>query len=153
MSDETRVREIYKYNLHMVVSTADKNGNPWVTPLAYTFDSNYSLYWMSSKDSRHSINVRARKEVALVIYNMEPPRDAVYIDADVNELNKVDEILQAIDIIRSRPQPDKFKIKSLSDVSGEAAWRIYKATPKSIYIRELSMVRGQAVTIRRKITL
>jgi nitroimidazol reductase NimA-like FMN-containing flavoprotein (pyridoxamine 5'-phosphate oxidase superfamily) len=138
-------------NMHMVLSTADKNGNPWITPVAYTFDKNNSLYWVSSKDSRHSSNIRARKEIAIVIYMTEPTRDAVYIEAEAQELANDTEITSAIEVINTRKQPDKYRVKSLTDVSGQASWRVYKAVPKTMYVREQSMVGNQAVTVRRKI--
>jgi nitroimidazol reductase NimA-like FMN-containing flavoprotein (pyridoxamine 5'-phosphate oxidase superfamily) len=151
MDDITRVQSILQANAHMVLSTANKNGNPWITPVAYTFDKNNSLYWVSSKDARHSSNIRARKEVAIVIYMTEPIRDAVYIEAEAQELVNDTEITSAIAAINTRTQPDKYRVKSLSDVSGQASWRIYKAAPKTMYVREQSMVGNQAVTVRRKI--
>jgi nitroimidazol reductase NimA-like FMN-containing flavoprotein (pyridoxamine 5'-phosphate oxidase superfamily) len=135
----------------MVLSTADKNGKPWITPVAYNFDKNNSLYWVSSKDSRHSSNVRDRKEVAIVIYMIEPKRDALYIEADAQELVNDTDIKEAITVVNTRTKDDKFRIKSLSDVSGQASWRIYKAVPKAMYVREQSMAGNQAVTVRRKI--
>ncbi len=130
MIDKARIQAVLQTNENMVLSTANKTGTPWVTPVAYTFDNQNSLYWVSSKDARHSSNVRDRSEVAIVIYMTEPTRDAVYIEAEAKELVNHKEILSAIKIISTRAQPDKFRVKSLTDVSGQASWRIYKAIPK-----------------------
>ena len=135
----------------MVLSTAGESGKPWVTPVAYTFDKNRALYWVSSKDSRHSSNIRSRKEVAIVIFMIEPTQDALYVDAEAQELTDEAEINSAIEVINTRPQPDKFRVNSLNDVSGNASWRIYKATPKQMYVRELMTLNNQAVTVRRKL--
>ena len=151
MDDETRVRSILQANVHMVLSTADKDSKPWATPVAYTFDKDNSLYWVSSKDSRHSSNIRARKDVAIVIYMTEPIRDALYIEAEAQEIADDSEIKSAIEVINTRTPAEKHRVKALSDVSGQASWRIYKAVPKTMYVREQSVVRNQAITVRRKI--
>ncbi len=135
----------------MVLSTADTDGTPWITPVAYTFDKDSSLYWVSSKDSRHSANVRARKEISIVIYMLEPLQDALYIEAEAKELVNESEIISAIDVVNTRTPPEKYRVKELGDVSGPAAWRIYKAVPKAMYVRAGTMVGSQAVTVRRKI--
>ena len=151
MDDKARVQAILQANQHMVIATANKNGTPWVTPVSYTFDNQNSLYWVSSKDARHSSNIRARREVAIVVYMTEPTRDAVYVEAEAKELIDDKGIMNAIEIRNTRLQPDKWRVKSLSDVSGQASWRIYKAVPKTMYFREQSEVGNQAVTVRRKI--
>jgi nitroimidazol reductase NimA-like FMN-containing flavoprotein (pyridoxamine 5'-phosphate oxidase superfamily) len=135
----------------MVLSTADKNGKPWVTPVSYTFDTDNYLYWVSSKDSRHSSNVRVRKEIAIVIYMLEPTGDALYIEAEAQEMNEETEIQGAIEVTHTREQPDKYKVHSIADVSGEASWRIYRAVPTAMYVREDSLVKNQAVTVRRPV--
>lgn len=151
MEDKARVRAILQTNEHMVLATADKNGKPWVTPVLYSFDNKNSLYWVSSKDARHSSNVRDRSEVAIVIYMTEPTRDAVYIEAKAEELVDDKEIMSAIEVRNTRHHPDKYRVKTLADVSGHASWRIYKAMPKAMYVRERSKIVNQTVTMRRKI--
>jgi nitroimidazol reductase NimA-like FMN-containing flavoprotein (pyridoxamine 5'-phosphate oxidase superfamily) len=151
--DKARVQFILQSNLHMVLSTADKVGKPWVTPVAYTFDEHKFLYWVSSKNARHSFNIRARQEAAIVIYMLQPVSDAVYIEAEAHELNDDKEIKQVMDTINSRTQPDLFRVTSLANVSGKAEWRVYKAVPKAMYVRELTTAGNQAVTVRRRVAL
>ncbi len=151
MDDVNRIQSILHSNLNMILSTADKNGTPWITPVAYTFDKDNSLYWVSSKNSRHSANVRARKEIAIVIFMFEPAADAIYIEANAKELVNESEILLAINVVNTRTPPERYRVKGLSDVSGQAEWRIYKAVSKAMYVRAGAMVGSQAVTVRRKI--
>lgn len=106
---------------------------------------------MSSKHSRHSVNVRGRKEIAIVIFMLEPVKDALYIEAEATEPINESEIAHSIDTVNSRTPLKKYRIKGLGDVSGKAAWRIYKATPKTMYVRVGTMLGDQAVTKRRKI--
>jgi nitroimidazol reductase NimA-like FMN-containing flavoprotein (pyridoxamine 5'-phosphate oxidase superfamily) len=151
MDDNARIVSVLQDNLHMVLSTADENGKPWVTPVSYSFDEHNNLYWASAKDSRHSANIRARKEVAIVIYTTESTNDALYIEAEAQELVGDQEILSAIEVTHTREQPGKYRIRSIDDVSGESAWRLYKATPEATYVRSQSISGGKAVTVRRKI--
>jgi uncharacterized pyridoxamine 5'-phosphate oxidase family protein len=153
MDDKARVKFILQTNEHMVLATADKNGKPWVAPVSYAFDNVNCLYWVSSKDAQHSNNIRERSEVAIVIYMTEPTSDAVYLEADAKEVVGNKEITCAIEIRNTRPQPDKFSVKVLADVSGQASWRIYKATPKNMYFRVQSETVNQTNTVRRKILL
>ena len=151
MDDKARVKFILQASEHMVLATADKNGKPWATPVSYAFDNENSLYWVSSKDAQHSTNIRARNEVAIVIYMTEPTRDAIYLEADAKEVVDNKEIMSAIGVRNTRSQPDKFSVKTIADVSGQASWRIYKATPKNMYFREQSKIGNQTITVRRKI--
>jgi nitroimidazol reductase NimA-like FMN-containing flavoprotein (pyridoxamine 5'-phosphate oxidase superfamily) len=151
MDDIARVQSILQANEHMVLATTDKHGKPWVTPVSYTFDTEHCLYWVSSKDARHSFNIRAQREVAIVIYMTQPTTDALYIEAIAEELVEDKEVRQAIEVRDTRLQPDKYRIKTVDDVIGQAAWRIYKATPKTMYFREQSKIGNQAVTVRRKV--
>ncbi|MFI5271031.1 MAG: pyridoxamine 5'-phosphate oxidase family protein [Candidatus Saccharimonadales bacterium] len=152
MDDKDRIHSVLQACVDMVISTADKEGTPWVTPVSYVFDDKNCLYWVSSKDSRHSLNIKERKEIAIVIYMYEPRRDAIYIEAEAEELSDKAAIEEAIKVRSLRPQPKQFEIKSIDEVTGAYPWRIYKATPKSIYVRESIIIKNQPVTIRRKIT-
>jgi uncharacterized protein YhbP (UPF0306 family) len=151
MADKARVQSIFRANEHMVLATADKDGKPWVTPVSYAFDNQNSLYWVSSKDAQHSSNIRARYDAAIVIYMTEPTTDAIYIEAEAKELVDDKEIMSAIEIRNTRLQPDMYRVTTLAEVSGQAMWRIYKAIPKTMYLRKGVTIGGQAVTVRRKL--
>jgi nitroimidazol reductase NimA-like FMN-containing flavoprotein (pyridoxamine 5'-phosphate oxidase superfamily) len=151
MDDKARVRHILDAHEHLVLATADEQGRPWVTPASYTPDQDRCLYWMSDKDARHSSNIRNRSGVAIVIYATGKDSDALYIEAEARELSGTEEINNAIKIIDTRPHPEKFRIGSVDDVSGDGAWRIYKAVPKAMYVRKQSSSGGQPVTVRRQL--
>jgi uncharacterized protein YhbP (UPF0306 family) len=52
----------------LALATVDTEGNPQVAPLFYVSDDALNLYWLSSADSRHSVNLMAREQVAATIY-------------------------------------------------------------------------------------
>lgn len=158
MNAEEKIAWLLQNNRTMVLATADRGGRPWISPLFYTFDNKVNLYWVSDKDALHSECVRSNPRVGIVIYGKIPPEeypDAVYFDAVAVELQDKEEITRAIATISRYEQAEKFRISSISDVTGGASWRIYKAVPKETTKREdtINEQTGQAVTIRASVNL
>ena len=75
--------------------------------------------------------------------------DGVYIDAIATELVVEAEIQSGIDLFASqRPQPAHFATRTVVDVTGDAAWRMYRAEPVEVSKRSDSTSNGQAITVR-----
>lgn len=143
----TRARRLLEAQTVMTVATADEAGKPAVAPVAFAHDDDFNLYWVSSKTATHSENIRKRPEVAIVVFVSEPS-DGVYVDGTATELENPAEIERAIRLLNRRRQPSKFKVGDPGDVTGDAAWRIYKATRGETTVRTDATEQGQAVTIR-----
>jgi nitroimidazol reductase NimA-like FMN-containing flavoprotein (pyridoxamine 5'-phosphate oxidase superfamily) len=148
----TRARRLLETQSAMTIATADETGRPSVAPVAFVHDEDFNLYWVSSKTATHSDNIRKRPEVAIVVFVSEPS-DGVYVDGTATELEDEAEIERAIALLDRRPQPSKFKVGGPGDVTGDAAWRIYKVTRAETTVRADSTEQGQAVTIRTPVTL
>jgi uncharacterized protein YhbP (UPF0306 family) len=153
-----KVKFVIDNNIHMIIATADDRGKPWISPVFFVHDEQYNLYWVSYKDALHSRNVRVKAQVAIVIFGPVPPEgkiDAVYIDAEANELEDETAIVAAMRVLAGHIQEDKYMIKGISDVSGEAAWRIYKAVPITVSKRTENgeVINGQHITTREIIEL
>ncbi len=117
----------------------------WISPLFYSVGDDYDLYWGSAVDARHSANVRERAEIGVVIIEAKPAA-AVYLQAEARELVADGDVLAGIEVMRRRPQPDRWVIEGLvADVTGDGPWRVYRATPKTIEIRAetISKVKGR----------
>lgn len=153
MNSLQKAKYLIENNEHMTIATADTSGKPWVSPVFFMHDDKYNLYWVSNKDALHSQNIKTRAEIAIVIFGelQDNEVDGVYIDAVATELQVETEITEAMKILAKRPQPTKFTIQSISDVTGDAAWRIYKAVPISISKRADATIKGQAITVREPI--
>lgn len=151
MTPQERARRLLDVGDHIVVATADARGTPWISPLFYAADDDYDLYWTSDREARHSVNIRATGRAALVVYEIDPDRpvDGVYMQAEVRELTDPTEIRHGIEVMLSRPQPDKWVIQSPADVSGDGPWRIYRAHPVSIEVRASGERAGKAIALRR----
>src|SRR5262245_64306560 len=82
-------RTIIDSNRYMALGTADPDGHPWVSPVWFATEDYARFYWVSSPDARHSLNVVARPEVAIAIYDSTVPvggAQAVYMSGRAEEL-------------------------------------------------------------------
>lgn len=155
MSSVVAVRFVIQNSELMTVATADASGKPWVSPVGYVADDVYNLYWVSDKNAIHSKNVHERTQVGIVITGANPSGelDDVYFDAEAKELSNPEEIESAIRLRSTIDELEKFKINSVDDVTGDAAWRIYVARPLHVFKRSDGEANGQAITVREEISL
>jgi nitroimidazol reductase NimA-like FMN-containing flavoprotein (pyridoxamine 5'-phosphate oxidase superfamily) len=143
-----RAQRLIEETKHMTLATADRSGNPWVSPVFFVPDDAYDLYWVSAKSARHSQNVRDNPSVAIVVYETEPQVDAVYIAARAEELNDSEEVRRGMEVVARRKQPPQWEIDGVGDVTGAGPWRIYCAVVDSIEVRRPGEEGGKAVVVR-----
>lgn len=62
------VRELLQSQSTMTLATVDDHGRPFATPLFFFPRRDCSLCWLSSADSRHSLNLRTRPHASVTIY-------------------------------------------------------------------------------------
>jgi hypothetical protein len=70
-----------------VLSTADRAGNPWASPVWFAREGDDFL-WVSDPGARHSRNLAARPRVAIVVFDstVEPAAaEALYFEAEAAE--------------------------------------------------------------------
>ncbi len=60
-------------NSYMVIGTADESGVPWVSPVWFAPEDYKEFFWVSSPEARHSRNIAARPQVAIVIFDSQVP--------------------------------------------------------------------------------
>jgi nitroimidazol reductase NimA-like FMN-containing flavoprotein (pyridoxamine 5'-phosphate oxidase superfamily) len=150
MTPERRARSLIDRNQHMIIGTADLTGTPWTSPVFYVCDTDGALYWVSDQAARHSHNIRANPAIAIVIYEPKPA-DAVYITARAVELDDEAAIRHAMNVLRRKPQPDRWVVQEVADVVGDNPWRIYRAEPGLIEIRAETTKNGKPVVIREPV--
>ncbi len=74
---------------YMVVSTADSTGQPWATPVYFAHRDYRDFFWVSEPEATHSVNLRDRREVGIVIFDSHVALDkgqGVYILGVAREL-------------------------------------------------------------------
>lgn len=157
MTDSEIAKKIIETNIYMVLSTASLEGEPWISPVFFAYDHQYNLYWVSNKDANHSELIRKNPRVAISIFNSQAPEgdgDGVYVKADVTELADEVEIKNGMETFNNRASMDDFKIKNISEVTGNGIWRIYKAKPNEITkLGKGTFVNGQYIDQRIPVDL
>lgn len=61
--------EIIENNQYMSLATVDKNGNPWISPVAYAYDENWNFYFVTIPSSKHGINFKINNHVVIAIFD------------------------------------------------------------------------------------
>ncbi len=155
MTPTETLEYLIENNQTLILSTADESGKPWVSPLGYAFDKECSFYWISSKNAVHSKNVRSRKDAAATIVGEVRPGevDGVYFEFKVFELSIEADVREGLEIYGKLPQPAKWQINSLEDITGRSVWRLYKAVIVKAYKRVDEIEEGRAVTARISVEL
>ena len=123
-------RAIIDSNLYMTLGTADEAGRPWVSPVYYAAAGYREFFWVSSPDASHSLNIAARPDVAIVIFDSRTPvgaGQAVYISAVAEELPGA-ELDQGISVFSRRSQAHGAGEWTRDDVTPPARHRLYRAT-------------------------
>ena len=111
-----------------------------------------SVCSVSDDSARHSHDIRSNPAAAIVIYQTDPT-DALYITARAAELDENAEILRAIHVLQRKPQPERWVVGDVADVTNASPWRIYGAIPERIEVRDETVKNGKVVVVREPTAL
>jgi nitroimidazol reductase NimA-like FMN-containing flavoprotein (pyridoxamine 5'-phosphate oxidase superfamily) len=78
-----KAREIIDNNLYLVLGTSSQDNVPWVTPLFFAVDDELRFFFLTGRDTRHSVNIQNNPGVSLVIYDSQATpeaADGVYVE-------------------------------------------------------------------------
>lgn len=140
MTNTQRAKEILKSIEYATIATANKDGKPWNSPVAWVYDHELNIYWFSDKQNQHSQNIRENEDVFIVIYDSTAPwgeGEGVYIEAKAYELTDIGEITKAR---RLKKGPDYDG--SPDDFLGDAIRRVYKAVPGRMWMNDAEVKDG-----------
>jgi Pyridoxamine 5'-phosphate oxidase len=122
--------------MYMTLATADTTGRPWVSPVWFATDSDETFLWVSAPETRHSRNIAARPEVAIVIFDSTVPvgrAEALYVEAVAEELAG-DALEHAIAVYSRRSQACGARGWNAGDVLPPARFRLYRATASAQFV-------------------
>jgi nitroimidazol reductase NimA-like FMN-containing flavoprotein (pyridoxamine 5'-phosphate oxidase superfamily) len=128
---------VIESNRYMTLSTADGEGRPWATPVWFANDGR-EFIWISRPNARHSRNLAARPELAIVIFDSTvSPRDrqAVYVEAVAQELSE-EERDRRIEVYSRQSVAAGLKPLTVSEVTRPAELRLYCAVASRIFVLE-----------------
>ena len=127
MVDRSDVDRLLAANRYLVLATADKDGQPWATPVFFASLDPHTLCWVSSPNSRHSVNIASRPGIAITVFDstVEVGRgEAAYFDADAAAAtpDEAEAGLQAL----NRRLPEQTRLSS-ADLRPAGALVVYRA--------------------------
>ena len=128
-------RAVIDSNRYMTLGTADEDGRPWVSPVWFAHSGYREFFWVSSPDARHSRNLAARPDLAIVIFDSQVPEfgaEAVYISASAEQLAD-DALERGIEVFARKSEADGLPPWSRADVEGSAKHRLYRAVASEHY--------------------
>jgi nitroimidazol reductase NimA-like FMN-containing flavoprotein (pyridoxamine 5'-phosphate oxidase superfamily) len=119
-------RSIIDSHRYMTLGTADETGLPWVSPVWYAPKGHRELFWVSSRDARHSRNLAVRPELAIVIFDSHRAGgwEALYMSAVAEEVADVD---VGLAVFSARSQAQGLRAWAHDDVLPPARHRLYRA--------------------------
>ena len=129
-------REIIDRSLYMVVATADQSGQPWASPVYFAQTDYREFFWVSPPEAAHSVNLRDRREVGIVIFDSAAPINTgqgVYISGVAQEL-PAHETAEGIDLFSRRSVSHGGEEWTAEDVREPARLRLYRATAEAVYV-------------------
>jgi nitroimidazol reductase NimA-like FMN-containing flavoprotein (pyridoxamine 5'-phosphate oxidase superfamily) len=129
-------REIIDANRYLTLASADGEGEPWASPVWFAHSEYREFFWISRPEARHSRNVAARAEVAIVIFDSTVPEGEaapVYCEARAEEVPESDRA-QAIEICTLRAEAIGDSTFTAEDVVAPAGLRLYRATATRLYL-------------------
>jgi nitroimidazol reductase NimA-like FMN-containing flavoprotein (pyridoxamine 5'-phosphate oxidase superfamily) len=123
-------QQIIDANLYMVLATADAGGRPWATPVYFANSGYAEFFWVSSPERKHSLNIAARPQVGIVVFDSSVPigsGQGVYMEAVAEEVADA-ELERGIEVFSRRSLATGGEAWTTDDVSGAAGLRLYRAT-------------------------
>ena len=77
----------------MTLATADADGSPWASPVWFATADHHEFVWVSKPGARHSRNLAARSEIAIVVFDSHQrpgTGEAVYVSARAEQVPDAD---------------------------------------------------------------
>jgi Pyridoxamine 5'-phosphate oxidase len=129
--------ELIAENRYMVVSTADPFGRPWRHRCGSPRTGEDGFLWISRADTRHSLNIAERPEVAIVIFDSSKPpaeRQALYVEAVAEEVGPDPGLVATYSGYSVAQGLDELTVAEVSPPGG--AFRLYRAAATEMWVLE-----------------
>ena len=141
------VKKCMNSTFYCTLATHEK-GNPWVAPVAFAYDNNFNIYFVSSQSSRHMKDISRNNKVAVAIYTtvqkVTSPKIGVQLEGKVRQVKGL-EILKAYKVYFGRLVAWEGATVAYFRSRG-AEWKFYKVnTSKLFYFNQKFGDERQAV--------
>ena len=121
---------------YMTIATAGADGVPWASPVWFATEDRREFLWVSDPEARHSRNIAARPQIALVMFDSHSAVGTgrgVYVAATASRLGGA-AAERAIGVFSRVSVEQGASSWTLADVSGEARLRLYGAVARECWV-------------------
>lgn len=132
---KTAINSYLKNAKMMQLATVSPGGKPWVCNVWFAADRNMNIYWISSTNRRHSIEIANNPHVAASICLVNDPgesdRGALQIEGIAEQVSKPLEMAKALKLYASR---GIFSAKQVREFMADLEYphRFYRLKPETI---------------------
>ena len=132
---EAIARRVIDSNQFMTIGTADDEGVPWVSPVWYASVDYREFFWVSNPRTRHSSNIAARPQVAIVIFDSHEAGGwkAVYVSATAGEVTDAD-LERGIERYNQRSVHWGLREWTADEIRAPAKHRLFRATASEQFV-------------------
>ena len=130
------VNAIVDASRFMTLATADADGRPWASPVWFATVDYREYFWVSKPGARHSRNIAARPEVAIVIFDSHVPpgqAKAVYMSAVAERLSGA-EAARGLEVFSARSVAQDLPPWTPEQVGDSARHRLYLAAASEHFV-------------------
>ncbi|PWD51800.1 pyridoxamine 5'-phosphate oxidase family protein [Serinibacter arcticus] len=150
MDHPALARSILDTVTYAVLSTADADGTPWATPVWFAHDRCHAYYWVSAPDTRHSRNLVARPEIALVVFDSTAAPNAgqaVYASGRAEQVADPSSLAHGLAVFSARTEVHGTGAWDASRVRAPARLRLYRADVDQVWILDPDSPVDERVTV------
>ncbi|MBD1876988.1 pyridoxamine 5'-phosphate oxidase family protein [Nodosilinea sp. FACHB-131] len=149
-----RARQILDGTIYASLSTCSPEGLPWVSPLFFTYDSDWNLYWSSAMVAQHSQNLYANQgRAAIAIYSTdreEGKGQGLYFSGTAAEV-AAEDVERVIPLLLKRAT--KGQQRAPADYLAPSPRRLYRFQPQDVWITGERIALSETILIDTKIKL
>lgn len=137
-----QIAKYFLFNSNYLSLSTSSDDKPWTSPIHFSCDSDFNIYFISKKDSLHSKNIYKNSNVSFCIFNSENTSfTAQCVQASgICEEVKLKEVLKALRVIYKKRNPSlkDFSNINIKEVSGIVRDRVYRIKIEKIYVLDSS---------------
>jgi pyridoxine/pyridoxamine 5'-phosphate oxidase len=122
-------RAVVGASSYMTLATADGGGRPWASPVWFATADHRELVWVSSPEARHSRNIAARPDIAIVIFDstqVPGSGQAVYMTARAEQV-PAEDLERCLGTFNAGSEDADLRAWTAADVRPPARHRLYRA--------------------------
>lgn len=134
MNQNDKAKTILMSVKYATLATVTADGAPWNSPVFCAYDESLNVYWSSTPDAVHSVNIMRNEKVFIVVYNSASDEgEGVYLECSAEVLKGKAEIRRALELLGER-RGESFR--HIEKFMAPGPQRIFKATPQKIWMND-----------------